>query len=179
MVRRTLALLIAVLCCLSGVARAQDAKSNDLAKQLAQLLDQKKLDSIAAADTADPGRFIAALYFPGTQLLVVSAKYAAPELLSDKLTKKDYRDVYIDLSAASVVGTKMLVMDTFADGLVSRPGGDNPADSVERSGATVAFDGGWKKAKQTEADYMKTFGDADSAYAHLLQELISRLKSST
>ena len=58
-------------------ARAQDVKSVDLARQLAGLLEQKKLDAIAMPDSQTPGQYIAALYFPGTQLLVVTAKYSA------------------------------------------------------------------------------------------------------
>ena len=65
-----------------AAARAQDVRSADLVKQLTGLLDQKKLDAIAAADAQNPGAYIAALYFPGTQLLVLSAKYSAPALLT-------------------------------------------------------------------------------------------------
>ena len=117
-----------------------------------------------------------ALYIPGTQLLVVSAKYAAPELLRQKLAKKDYRDIYIDLSSASIPATKLLVMDTFADGLFARPGADTPADSIERAGTQSTFDGNWKKAKQSEAEYMKAFDDAEAAYARALLILIAALK---
>ena len=176
---RTFAVLIAAVLIVPATLRAQDAKSPELAKQLAQLLDEKKLDSIAAADAQNPGAFVAALYFQGTQLLVVSAKYSAPQLLTDRVTKKEYREVYIDLSSASVPGSKVFVMDTYADGLVAKPRGDSPADSVERGGSTASFDGDWKKAKQSEADYMKAFGDADTEYVRLLQALISKLKSST
>jgi hypothetical protein len=175
--RRILALLTAATFFLPAAVRGQDAKSADLAKQLAQLLDQKKLDSIAGIDAQSAGGFVAALYIPGTQLLVVSAKYSAPELLLDKLKKKDYRDVYVDLSSASVPSSRLLVMDTFADGLVARPAGDAPADSIERAGAGATFDGNWKKAKLTEAEYMKLFGEADSAYAHALEVLIAILKA--
>src|SRR5881409_3537656 len=122
MVRHAFIALTAVAIALPSAARApQDSKSAELAKQLGQLLDERKLDSIAAADTQNAGTFVAALYFPGTQLLVVSAKYSAPQLLNDKLAKKEYRDVYIDLSSASIAGTKLFVMDTFADGLVPKP----------------------------------------------------------
>lgn len=176
---RTLAVLFAAVLALPAAARAQDSKSTELAKQLAQLLDDKKLDAIAAVDAQTPDSFDAALYFPGTQLLVVSAKYSAPSLLTDKLTKKDYRDVYVDLSSASIAGSKVFVMDTFADGLVARPKGDAPADSIERNGNTVSFDGDYKKAKQSEAEYQKTFEDADGAYARMLQVLIAKLKSGT
>lgn len=176
---RTLAVLFTAVLAAPALGLAQDSKSSDLAKQLSQLLDEKKLDAIAAADPQAPGTFAAALYFPGTQLLVVSAKYSAPSLLNEKLTKKDYHDVYVDLSSASVAGSKTFVMDTFADGLLVRPKGDAPADSVERAGATFSFDGDFKKAKQTEAEYTKAFTDADNAYSQILQLLITKLKSGT
>lgn len=176
---RTLAVLFAAILALPASARAQDAKSADLAKQLAQLLDEKKLDAIASADPAAPGVFAAALYFPGVQMLAVSAKYSAPALLNEQLTKKDYREIYVDLSSASVAGTKVFVMDTFADGLVIKPKGDAPADSVERGTVTVSFDGDPKKAKMSDADYAKAFSECDAAYSHMLQLLITKLKSGT
>jgi hypothetical protein len=176
---RVPAVLFAAVLALPASAPAQESKSAEFAKQLAQLLDDKKMDSIAAADAATPGAFAAALYFPGTQLLVVSAKYSAPQLLNDKLTKKDYRDIYVDLSSAFVAGSKIFVMDTFADGLVAKPKGDAPADSVERAAGTSSFDGDYKKAKLSEADYAKSFDEADAAYSRLLQLLIAKMKSGT
>lgn len=174
---RTLAVLFAVVLAAPAAARPQESKSADLAKQLAQLLDEKKLDAVAAADPSAAGAFAAALYYPGTELLVVSAKYAAPSLLNDKLAKKDYHDVYVDLSAASVPGSKVFVMDMFADGLIAKPKGDAPADSVERGATTLSFDGDAKKAKMSEAEYDKAFQDADAAYAQVLQLLITKLKA--
>ncbi len=164
------ALLTAVM------ATAQEAKSADLVKQLTQVLDQKKLDSIAAADPQSPGTFVAALYFSGSQLLMVSAKYAAPTLLVDKIAKKDYREVYLDLSSASVAGSKLFVIDTNADGLNPKPGDDQPFDTAERGNAQYSFDGNWKKAKMTEADYMKAFAEVDGAYAHALTLLTAQAK---
>src|SRR4051794_24107337 len=82
-----------------AAARAQDVKSPDIAKQFAELLDAKKLDAFAVADTQNPGTYIGALYFPGVQLLVVSAKYSAPAMLNDLIARKDYRGVYIELSS--------------------------------------------------------------------------------
>jgi hypothetical protein len=75
-----------------------------------------------------------------------------------------------------VAGSKLLVMDTFADGLVARPGGGSAPDSVDGIVA-MTFDGNWKKAKQTEEEYMKAFQTADTAYAHALEVLIDKLKS--
>ena len=159
-------------------ARAQDAKSTDLARQLTQILDQKKIDVIALPDSQNPGTFVAALYFPGTQLLVVSAKYSVPQLLNELLARKDYRGVYTELASAAVPGSKLFVMDTYADGLMVRPSGSNAPDSVENGSKQVTFDGDWKKAKVSEADYTKVFADTDAAYAKALQSLINHLKTS-
>ncbi len=169
--------LAVVLVGAPGRAGAQELKSSDLARQLTQLLDSRKLDSIATPDITNPGTYIAALYFPGTQLLVVSAKYTAPSLLAELIARKDFRGVYVELSSASVQSTKLLVMDAYADGLLPKPSGDQPADSIDRAGTQSTFDGAWKKAKISEADYMKSFAEADAAYAHLLQLLVNSLKA--
>ena len=106
----------------AGGAFAQEAKSPALAKQLAAALDAAKLDSIAAADPSQPGMYVAALYFSGSELLVVSAKYSAPQLLDAKLGNKAYRDVYIDLNSASDPATKAFIEDMGANGLQGRSG---------------------------------------------------------
>lgn len=175
---RGLGVLFAVALCLPAAAGAQDLKSGELARQLTQLLDSKKLDTVASADTQNPGTFIAALYFPGTQLLVVSARYAVPALLTELLARKDFRGVYVELSSASVQSSKLFVMDAYANGLLPKPSGAQPSDSIERAGTQSTFDGGWKKAKISEADYMKSFGEADAAYTQVLQLLINHLKAS-
>jgi hypothetical protein len=178
MARRTLVALSLALLSVPVAAAAQDLKSGDLARQLTQLLDTKKLDSLAAADAQNPGTFIAALYFPGTQLLVVSAKYSQPSLLTDLLARKDFKGIYVELTSASIQSSKLLVMDAYANGLLPKPASDQPPDSVDRAGTESKFDGAWKKAKVTEADYMKSFGEADAAYTRLLQVLLSQLKTS-
>ena len=162
----------------TAAASAQDSKSAPVAKELVQTLDAAKLDSMAAPDPSTPGAFVAVLYIPGTQLLVVSAKYAAPQLLTDKITSKDYRDVYVDLQSASVRGSKVFVTDQGADGLAAKPSGDNAADSWDEGDKSVTFDGDWKKAKVTEADYTKTFNDADDRYAKILSMLVAQAKKS-
>jgi hypothetical protein len=178
MVRRALGVLSLALLLCPAAAAAQDAKSGDLAKQLTQLLDSKKLDTIAVADTQSPGTYVAALYFPGTQLLVVSAKYTQPSLLSDLIARKDFKGVYVELTSASIQSSKLLVMDAYANGLSPKPSGDQPADAIDRAGKESRFDGAWKKAKIPEADYMKSFTEADTDYTRLLQMLLTQLKSS-
>ena len=165
-----------ILC--TGAAAEQDSKSSAAAKELGETLDRLKLDSIAAPDPSDPTAFVAALYFPGAQLLVVSAKYSAPVLLTAKLAKKEYRDIYIDLSSASIPASKVFIMDQGANGLFKDPGGD-PADSWEQANKSTSFDGDWKKAKMSsEQEYDKAFGDADARYAHMLTLLAAEAKKS-
>ena len=53
---------------------------------------------------------------------MVSAKYAAPPLLTAKIKTKEYRDIYIDLSAASVAGSKVFIIDQNCDGLAVEAG---------------------------------------------------------
>ena len=94
---------------------AQESKSAVLVKQLTAALDAGKLEAIAAKDPSAPDVYCAALYFPNAQLLVVSAKYTAPQLLDARLAKKEYRDTYIDLSSASVPTSKVFVQDAAAE----------------------------------------------------------------
>jgi hypothetical protein len=178
---RSISAAVGILCALAIAvpAGAQESKSAVAAKALVDALDSAKLDSIAAVDPAEPGLFAAALYIPGTQLLVVSAKYAAPPLLLDKLTRKEYRDIYIDLNSASMPDSKLFVMDQSVDGLVARPDDDKPADTWEKGKTTLAFNGKWKDAKMSEQDYMKAFADADQRYAQILNLLTAQAKGKT
>jgi hypothetical protein len=157
---------------LSGASQAQESKSSSLVTQLTAALDAGKLDSVAAKDPSKPDVFIAALYFPGSQLLVVSAKYAQPDLLVGRLGKKEYRDMYLDLQSASA-GSKVFVRDTGADGLKPKT-----YDSVDIDAGTVSFDGDWRKQKiASEDDYQKALADADERYNQLLTVLLARLKT--
>lgn len=159
-------------------AWAQDTQSLALAKQLAAALDAAKLESVAAKDPAQPDRYIAALYFPGSQLLVVSAKYAAPVLLDEKLAKKDYREIYIDLNSASIIPTKVFVEDLGADGLKPRPADGQPFDACEGEGKRTAFNGDWKAQKLSEDEYLKAFSGADEQYSRMLTALIAAVGKS-
>lgn len=177
---RAVASMVAVLAIsLAATASAQDSKSTSLAKQLAAALDAAKLDSIAAVDPAKPDTFVAALYFANTELLVVSAKYAAPQLLQERLAKKEYRDTYIDLNSASVTDSKMFIEDLGADGLKAKREENQPFDAVESAGKRTAFDGEWKKQKLSEQEYMQAFTNADTRYAELLATLLAQLKKTS
>ncbi len=162
--------------CIPVLAAAQESKSAALAKELTQILEATKLDGIGAADPSNPGTFVAALHIPGTQLLVVSASYAQPSLLVDKINTSDYRGIYMDLHSASVAGSKVFVQDQRCDGLIFRAGGDDVADMWDEGNKSTAFDGEWKKAKITEEQYTKAYTDADERYAKMLSLLVAQAK---
>ena len=164
---------------LSAPALAQEPKSAPLAKQLAAALDAAKIDSIAAKDPSTPDVFIGALYFPGVQLLVVCAKYTAPILLLDKLAKKEYRDIYIDLNSASVPETKIFVEDLGADGLKAERSENQPYDAYEVGGKRVMFNSDWKAQKLSKEDYMKAYVAGDERYSQLLSALLAELKKTS
>jgi hypothetical protein len=172
-------LLAATLVSGAVPASAQEPKSGALAVELAKLLDQLKVDSIAARYPGAADQYVGALYFPGSQLLVVSARYQVPELLNTKLASKAYRDVYIDLNSASVPSTKVFVSDLGCDGLRARREDNHPYDTIEMAGRNWNFDGDWKRLKLSEEEYMKGYQQAEQEYTKMLQALLSELKKTS
>lgn len=161
---------------MAAPALAQESKSAAGAKELGQLLAAKKLDSIAVRDPNAADTFIAALAFP-TQIIVVSAKYAAPPLLNEKLARGEYRDVYIELNSASVPESRMIVTDLGVDGLkFKKTKKDDPFDMRDAAGKPFAFDGNWREDKMSEADYMKVFNETDEHYTRMVSALLGQVK---
>ena len=161
---------------LAPLGASQESKSAPLAKQLAQLLDAAKLESIAAADPTTGG-FVAALYIPGTQLLVVSGRFDAPAIGTERINRREYRDLYMDLHGAAKAGTRVFAQDVSANGL-SIKADDGAVDSWEESNKTLSFDG-WKKAKMSEDDYTRAYTAADEHYARILTLLLAQAKPKT
>jgi hypothetical protein len=172
-------IVAAAILALAVPAAAQEPKSAVLAAELAKLLDQMKADSVAAHHPGAEDQYVGALYFPGSQLLVVTARYQVPELLNSKLEQKAYRDVYIDLNSASVPDTKIFVSDLGVDGLKARRDDNEPYDTVELAGRNLNFDGEWRKAKMSEEEYMKGYQRAEEEYTKMLQALLSELKKTS
>jgi len=160
----------------ASVMTAQDSKSAALAKQLATALEAGKLEAVAAKDPSSPDVYIGALYIPGFQLLIISAKYSAPMLLDALIGKKAFRDVYIDLNSAGTPGSKVFVEDLGIDGLKPKRGDNQPFDSVEIDGKRTSFDNDWRKQQLSEQDYMKAFAAADERYTQMLTALLAQLK---
>jgi len=160
----------------ASVSAAQPPQSAAPAKELAQLLASKKLDSIAARMPDNHEEFVGALSFPGT-LMVVWARTTAPAVVNEKLIRKEYKEVYLDLNSASVVESRHFVTDLNSDGLMAKPASkQGPADSHDQGAKTMRFDGNWREDKMSEADYMKAHAEADAAYARAIQALIEEVK---
>jgi hypothetical protein len=170
-------ILAAAICAVvAPAAFAQEPKSAGPAKELAQLLASRKLESIAARMPDSREEFVGALAFPG-QLMVVWAKSAAPAFVNEKLIRKEYREVYIDLNSASILESRHFVTDLGPDGLKARPDQrSGPADTHDSGAKTMRFDGSWREDKMSETDYLKAHSEADAAYAKAVQALIDELK---
>lgn len=175
-VRGVRAVVAAFVLAAPALAFAQESRSTQLATELVKLLDTLKLDAIAAKIDGD--QYVGALYFPGSQLLVVKARYIVPERMDAQLQGKNYRDVYIDLNSASIKDTKMLIADLGANGLqLGRR--NQPYDTVDSGGKSFAFDGDWGKAKISEQEYTKTFQTSDAEYTRMLEALVAQLKKTS
>jgi hypothetical protein len=145
---------------------------------LAELLSSRKIEAIAARMPDSKEEFVGALTFPG-QMMVVWARTTAPSVVNEKLLKRDYREVYLDLNSASILETRHFVTDLGPDGLRSRPETkQGPADSHDIGNKSMRFDGNWREDKMSENDYMKAFAEADAAYAKAIQALLDELKKS-
>lgn len=132
-------------------------QSSALAGEFVQLLTEAQLDAVAAKDSEGVDRFVAALAFPG-QLIVVSARYGVAMYVEEKIRSGDYREVYLDLNGASILGTKVLITDVGADGLMS---GLEAADMVDTGSGPVLFDDD---------------ADAETQYVRMLNALISEAR---
>jgi hypothetical protein len=168
-----LALLIGGATMAASTERASGSAT--IAKELTVALTERRLDAIAAQDPDEPDRFVAALFFPDAQLLVISARYASPALLQGRLADNQYRDVYLDLQASSVRDSGVFFQDMNADGLCASR--DQAADLLYKGTAPATiFDGDWKKHNLSEKEYEQQIAAADEQYSRLLQILLGRLR---
>lgn len=146
--------------------------SADLARELVSVLTTLKLDAIAAPDPADPGRVVAALSFPGVQLLVMSARHKSFDYLSAKIAKRQFHDVYEALQTG-VPETTLFFHDIGCDGFTP---GENVDIFYEGPTARTMFDGNWDAQGLTEAEYAEKLKQAEQKYAHALTVLIEAAK---
>ena len=161
------------------------AATGPKAKELAELLQAKKLETFAAADESKPNRYAAATIIPGVQLMAVAATYSRQSDITSNLYHKAYQNLYLDLKSGVYSTERFYIVDTMSDGLVMLPQKNAAVtDTATINGTEVVFDGDFigsriRNRKKVPAEaYSKAFTDADAQYAHILDVLIAALKKS-
>ena len=146
---------------------AQHLLSREAAPGLVRALDVAGLESIAAADPAEPGTFVAALHLQGSMMLVVRAHHPSVEALTERIAARQYRDVYLDLQGTPTPQHKFFVQDSGADGISNAR--SEGVDVLYEDGVTqTLFNGQPKAQKLTPAQYGTRLAAADARYARLL-----------
>jgi hypothetical protein len=156
---------------LRSTAWSPESQSTAKAAAVTALLDAQKLDAIAAREDPATGRFAAALYYPGVQLLVVSAVHPQPDLVEQRIAERKYRDVYLDLQGPATQKGRFFVLDLKADGL-KRTRGDAAFDQTYINGTDrISYDGDWTGQKMSQSKYDERFKRDDERYVQMLTAL--------
>jgi hypothetical protein len=179
-IRMTLAILAVLWVDTGTVSAERSSRSSAAAAELTAALQQRRINSIAARNPDHPGAFIAALYVPGTQLLVVSAPYAVAAALDKYIADGNHMDVYLALNSADRQADRFFVMDMNADGLGRDCAPGETFDSTIRdAGNQASFDGNWRVLGATRAAYDARFTEDDERYTRLLEVLTASLSQRT
>ena len=160
------------------VSAAADShfQSSPAARALAVALEQRGLTTIAAADPEEDGRFIAAMYIPGSQLLVVSARQPAAAAMRNRIAMKQYLDAYLDLQGTPDRDGKFFVHDGGADGILAALPANPAVDIVYEDGVReTRFNGDWEAQRLSEKEYQEKLESADARYGRMLKLLLDAL----
>jgi hypothetical protein len=159
-------------------APAQAPTSAALAKQLTDAMSTAGADALAVRDPEAPGRAIAVLAFPQSQLLVIAGAYPDQTTLDALLANRMYRDVYSGLQQPTANQGKVFFQDMGCDGL--DPAGRSSVDIMyENATSQTIFDGDWKKQKISQSAYEERAKKAEERYARLLSVLLSAIQKKT
>lgn len=166
----------AIACLLAAAPQASaPSASAALTKELIATMGSRQLDAIAAADPTVPGRFVAAMVYPGVQVLIVRSQPQSASDTASRISYRLYRDAYSDVQQPASNDGKLFIQDMGADGLNAL--GAGTVDIMYEDGTRqTIFDGNWKKQKLSQADYQKKFSAADAEYARMLSLLLAELK---
>ena len=180
--------VLAVLMLAAGAAvpaQSQAPATGAAAKELASLLQAKKLEAIAARMPGEAGRFVAGLLVPNIQMIVISALHTRPMDTEYYLYNKDFKTAYMDLNSSALSTERIVIDDAMADGLIALPGKNLAHDSFVKDTTRQIFDGSFadprkRNDKRIPQDaYMKAFAEAEGQYAKILAVLVAELKKPT
>lgn len=172
-------LSVCVACILAAATSAgaaeQAGQSAARVKELTAVLAGQSRTAIAARDPDSPDTFVAALYYPGVQLLVVAGRAPVPAALDNSITRKDFQDVYAALQDGGVKDSRVFFQDLGADGLHAEGSGN--VDVLYQHGAQeILFDGNPRRQKLSAKAYQDKFDKADALYARLIGVLLEQAK---
>ena len=146
-------------------------------KELVATMTTQQLTAFAVQDPAAPTRFVAALLFPGTQLLMVGAVSTSPDYMKAQIAQKQYAEAYSALNASAAPETKLLFQDMGCDGL-SRD--EEHVDVMyDESGRQVLFDGRGKISGLSKTEYAVTFATAETQYTTMVTVLLKGLRAAS
>jgi len=169
-----LAVCVAVALSVPALAQQPTSTSAGPTAELVKLLTERKLDAAAARLGKD--EFVGAMYFPGSQIVVLSSKTTVPDRMTYLLLQKSYKDLYIELNGSVDRQSRLFVSDLGANGLKFRREKNEAPDTVDSSGGTLTLDGEWRKAKISEAEYTKQYQAHDQRYRLMVEAMITALK---
>lgn len=153
----------------ASTAAAQGLDSANAARELVDALGKVGSTAIAAADPDAPGTFVAALYIPGSQLLVVSAQHPSPQAVSHRLERGQHREVYLDLQGTPTPDGKFFVQDAGANGIMDARRGSSEVDVLYEDGLEqTLFNGDAAAEDLSRAEYEAKLAAADARYARIL-----------
>jgi len=109
-------LTLAISALAAAPLQSSDVTSSGSVTELVKALGARQMTAIAAKHPSEPGRYIAAMHFPGVQLLVISARTQSPEYIEARLTAGAYADVYAALQQG-IPESKLFIHDMGGDGL--------------------------------------------------------------
>ena len=163
-------------------AQSQTPATAAKAKELATLLQARKLEAFAARVPGESGRFVATRLIPNVQLLAITALHTRHMDMEYYLYNNDHRNAYLDLNSSTFSTERVLIDDAMADGLVALPGRSPVHDSVVKGADRQTFDGDFADGRKRndkrilQDAYMKSFSDAEQQYSKMLDILIAEIK---
>ena len=163
----------------AAIAHGQTLISADAARELVQRLDAIGVTAIATKDPKEPGVFVAALYVPANQLLVVRARHPSVDALTYRTDAKQFRDVYLDLQATPTPRGKFFIQDAGADGILDALRGSGDIDVLYEDGQRQTLFNGDRRAQHvSDSEYKAKLSAADTEYARLLGLLTNAVRAS-
>jgi len=163
----------------AAIAHGQTLVSANAARELRQRLDAIGVTAIAAKDPRQSGVFVAALYVPASQLLVVRARHPSADAVAYRIDAKQFRDVYLDLQATPTPQEKFFVQDSGADGILDTRPGSGDIDVLYEDGVRqIVFNGSPRAQHVSDAEYKAKRSAADAEYARLLGLLTGAVRAS-